>query len=176
MLRRTVSVSAHNGNGGNRYRISGRDRTQRRQPDGGGRRQYVERAMLTTASSRRLRCDSRTIREQKRPSRTQTRVGPGTRKQDQPSGKGTSRNLQNLHPRFKSGRRLQKSLGNSPDWVCACVRGRFLIAPKRPRMCSSLRRGTPVNHCLATSCQRAISAGGGSQNLHPRARKARSRA
>jgi hypothetical protein len=52
-----------------------------------------------------------------------------------------------------------KSLRNSRDWVCACVRGRFLIAPKSPRVRSLLRRATSVNHCIATSCQRAIPAG-----------------
>ncbi len=35
---------------------------------------------------------------------------------------------------------------------------RFLIAPNSPRICSSFQRATSVNHCIATSCQRAISA------------------
>jgi IstB-like ATP binding protein len=43
---------------------------------------------------------------QTRPNTTENRLVPRTRRQDQPSGKGTLRNLQNLHPRFKSGRRL----------------------------------------------------------------------
>ncbi len=43
------------------------------------------------------------------------RIPIGARKQDQPSGKGTLRNLQNLHRRFKSARRLQSRHVNSGD-------------------------------------------------------------
>ena len=55
--------------------------------------------------------------------------------------------LQNLHPRFKSGRRLQNP---SEIRVIGCVpasAGDFLLLPK-PSNCSSLRRATSVNHLL----------------------------
>ena len=51
------------------------------------------------------------------------------------------------------------SLRNSRDWVGACVRGRFSIAPKSPQIAPRCRRATSVKHSIATSCQRAISAG-----------------
>jgi hypothetical protein len=56
------------------------------------------------------------------PVRVQTRftVAPIARK---PPGMA----LQNLHPRFKSGRRLQNLLENLRVWVCACRRTRFLM-------------------------------------------------
>ena len=59
-----------------------------------------------------------------------------------------------------------KSFRNSRDWVCACVRGRFLIAPKSPSNCSSFRRATSVKSLNREQLSaRDLRRGGGSQNL-----------
>jgi hypothetical protein len=50
------------------------------------------------------------------------------------------------------------SLRDSRDRVSVCARGRFLVAPKSPRIRSELRRATSVKHSSARSCQCAISA------------------
>ena len=48
---------------------------------------------------------------------------------------------------------------NSRDWD-VCLRPRAIsYCSEKPSNCSSLRRATSVNHCIATSCQRAIFAG-----------------
>ena len=75
--------------------------------------------------------DSRTIREQCRPNTRQKQLAPRTRKQGEPSRTGTSRNLQNLHPRFKSGRRLQIPSVNLQSRLRA-------LAGARPRLFSNV--------------------------------------
>jgi hypothetical protein len=51
--------------------------------------------------------ESRPIRDHNRPNTVEHRGLASTRRQDKPVSLTTPRNLQNLHPRFKSGRRLQ---------------------------------------------------------------------
>ena len=50
--------------------------------------------------------------EQQRPNTTENPGSSGTRRRSQALRNTTLYGLQNLHPRFKSGRRLQTSLGN----------------------------------------------------------------
>jgi hypothetical protein len=56
---------------------------------------------------------------------------------------------------YVSGRTLSKYR----DWGVPASAGNFLLLRKALEFRSSVRRATSVNHCVATSCQRAISAG-----------------
>jgi transposase-like protein len=104
--------------------------------------------------------------EQERPNTREDRASSGTRRRSQALPKATLYGLQNLHPRFKSGRRLHLSREKSRDRDSACARGRFLIAPKSPRIRSALRRATPVKSLQrAELSARDLSGGGGSEDL-----------
>ena len=69
--------------------------------------------------------------EQLRSNNAQTpgknRASSGTRRRGQALRKPTLYGLQNLHPRFKSGRRLHIVLRDSRDRESACACGRFLL-------------------------------------------------
>ena len=93
-------------------------------------------------------------RPRTRPER-QNGVAGTTKDQHETTRCPTPPNLQNLHPRFKSGRRLHFSSAESRDRAAACVVGDSPLLRRAPNLLPVGENEPLVSHCFAATRQRA---------------------